>query len=556
MSTSQSAAGRLEVQVLWSRIITLVEEQAKALIFTAFSNILSEGADLSAGVFDTQGRMIAQAVTGTPGHINVTGVAVKNFLKRYPPGSLSPGDVLISNDPYGISGHVLDITVVTPVFDSNGQVLAYVASICHAVDMGGLGYTSQASSTYEEGLYVPYLKLYVGGTMNPDIAAIIEANVRSPIQVMGDLRAQAAANSVAVQGILDVMEEFGLSEIDSFGGEVMARTESAMRAAIRDVRNGSYRHEIVMDGAEGDIVLRVRVDVSDEDITIDFDSSSPASHRGLNVCLNYTVAYAIFAVKAALAPDVPNNEGSFQPVHVHAPEGCIVHAVHPQPTQARHVVGQVVAEVVLGALAEVIPEQVITESAAPLWILNASGQTKDDTPFSFTFFTSGGMGASADGDGLHATMFPSGARGTPVEIVEVSSPVMFHQKELRADSGGPGRHRGGCGQEIRFGVTTGRSWRLPTMYGHISYPAAGLAGGLPGARGIARRNGSEPLDPMGSYSMEPDDVVSLSLPGGGGYGPPAERDPAAIEDDVRNGYVSEDAARKDYGPSGEGGTVR
>ncbi|MQA86147.1 MAG: hydantoinase B/oxoprolinase family protein [Streptosporangiales bacterium] len=549
--SSGRATAQLEVQVLWNRIETLVEEQARALIHTAFSNILSEGADLSAAVFDTSGNMIGQAVTGTPGHINVTGVAVRNFLRKYPAGSLRPGDVLISNDPYGISGHLLDIAVVTPVFMGDDAV-AYVASICHTVDIGGIGYTLAANSTFEEGLYLPYLKLYKAGRPNEDVHEIIAANVRAPDQVLGDLRAQVAGNSVAARGLLELMEEFGLSEVDSFSADITARTERAIRSAIEKVPDGTYTNELMMDGAEKDIRLCASVRVEGGAVTVDFEGSSSASELGLNVCYNYTAAYTIFAVKAALAPDVPNNEGTFRPVTVVAPRGSIVHAIHPQPTQARHVVGQAVAEVVLGALAKAVPEDVICEGATPLWILSASGQRPDGSPFSFTFFTSGGMGATAKGDGLSATMFPSGARGTPVEIVEASSPLLFLRKELRADSGGAGQYRGGCGQVISFRARTGLPWRLPTMYGRTAFPAQGLRGGAAGARGSATRNDTETLEPMNSYVMAPDDVVTLLLPGGGGYGEPGARERDAISEDVANGYVSGACARDDYGFAEDG----
>lgn len=533
------------LEVIWNRLISIVEEEAKTLIRTSFTNILSDAGDLSAGLFDTKGNMLAQAVTGTPGHINTMATGVRHFLRHHPVHTLEPGDVLLGNNPYDISGHLMDLTVVTPVFYA-GKLVGLFASCCHTLDIGGLGFTTEGESVYEEGLHIPYLKYYRKGRLNEDLQSIIAHNTRTPYEVLGDLRAQVIANEVASQRLLEVMEEFGLTELDSLGAEIIRRSEEGMRRAIAEIPDGKYESEIFSDGVDEPVLLRCTLHIQGDEITVDFSGSSPASRKGINVCLNYTHAYVTFALKGALAPDIPNNEGSFRPIHVTAPEGCILNAKAPMPVTGRHIVGHFTSECVLRALYHAVPDRVLAEGATSIWIIQVMGQKQDGQTFSYVTFTAGGMGARPDKDGLSATAFPSGIRGTPVEIIESSSPIIIHQKELKPDSGGPGKYRGGLGQVIRIGVRTGNPWRFPTMYDRTRFAPRGLAGGGDGAKGGIYLNGTQPLAPKHMYNLEPDDIVTLHLPGGGGYGDPAQRDPQQVLADVINGYVSPESARRDY----------
>lgn len=536
----------VQIEVIWNRLVTNLEEQAKTLIRTSFSTILSDSEDLSAGLFDSQGNMMAQANTGTPGHINTMALGVRHFIEKFPKSSLEQGDVLISNNAYEISGHLLDITIVTPVFYKN-NLIAYFASTCHVTDIGGRGYNPEGENIYEEGLYIPYMKYYHAGKLNESLQAIIEANVRAPYEVLGDLRAQVVAQEVATKRLIEVLEEFHLSEIDTLGKEIIQRSETAMREAVSKIPDGLYENEIFTDGVEEPIKIKSSVRIDGNELSVDFAGTSHASPKGVNVCLYYTLAYVTYALKAAIAPDIPNNEGSFRPVNVTAPEDSILNATHPMPTAARHIIGHFAPVCVLGALYEAIPDRTIAEGATAIWSTQVYGENLQGKPFSYTFFSNGGMGARPNKDGLSATGFPSGVHGTPVEIVENSSPLVIYQKELLQDSGGDGRYRGGLGQIISFGVRTNKPFRFPTMFDREHYPANGLAGGEPGSNAKTLLNDKIPLESKRLYTLEPEDVITMKLPGGGGYGDARQRETELVLQDVINGYVSEDKAKEKYG---------
>lgn len=536
----------VQIEIMWNRLITNLEEQATTLIRTSFSNILSDSGDLSAALFDSKGNMIAQANTGTPGHINSLALAVRHFMEQHPEDSLQPGDVLIGNNAYEISGHLLDVTIVTPIF-YNDRLIGYIGSTCHVTDMGGRGFNPEGESIYEEGLYIPYLKYYEAGKLNESIQAIIEANVRAPYQVLGDLRAQVVAQEVAIEHLKEMMNEFGLNEIDSLGKEIIRRSEEAMRKSIANIPDGVYENEVFSDGVGDPVKLKCSVTVHGDEITVDFNGTSPASPKGINAPLYYTLAYVTYALKVVIAPDIPNNEGSFRPVHVRAPEGSILNASHPMPTAARHIIGQFAPACVIGALYHAIPNKVVAEGANAIWAIQLYGSDLNKKPFSIVSFNNGGMGARPNKDGLSATGFPNGVRATPVEIIESSSPIVFHQKELRQDSGGSGTYRGGLGQVIKFSIRTEEPYHFPTMFDRFNYSAKGLDGGKEGAKAEALLNDKTPLKPKHHYTLNPKDTITLKLPGGGGYGDPKDRDPEKVLQDVINGYISRETAKNDYG---------
>ncbi len=536
----------IQVEVLWNRLIGIVEEQATVLIRTAFTNIISDAGDLSAGIFDTRGNMIAQAVTGTPGHINSMAIGQRHFLQAYPPGTLEPGDVLISNDPHQFSGHLNDFTVSTPIY-RGGQLVAYFASTCHALDIGGRGFGPEGRDQFEEGLYVPITKYYIAGKPNEELRKLLRANVRTPDEVLGDLHAQVAANNVGGQRLGEMMDEFGLETIDAIAEEIIKRSESAMREAIRRLPDGEYSNSLTCDGWEEPITIQARVIVDDDELVVDFTGTSPEVSYGVNVVLNYTIAYTTYALKAAICPEVPNNEGSFRPVHIEAPAGSILNCRPPAPVAARHIVGHFAPECVLGALAEVIPERALAEGANTIWNIQAAGHWLTGAPFRFVSMMAGGMGARASKDGLSAAIFPSGIRGTPVEIIESASPLLVHRKELRPDSGGAGTYRGGLGQEVHLRVRSDRPLIFTAMFDRTKFPARGLRGGGPGALGEILLDDGTPLTPKGRHEIAPERTLILRLPGGGGYGDPLARSPEAVLEDVRNGFVSPQQAEEVYG---------
>ena len=545
--TTRTRLDPVLIEVLWSRVLSVVNEQQVALQRTAFSTIVRETQDLACGVFDTNGRMMAQSVTGTPGHINAMATGVRHFLKEYPPGTLSPGDVLLTNDPWMTAGQINDITVLTPVF-KKGVEVAYFANTCHAADIGGRILSAEAREVYEEGLRIPIMKLYDRGAINQDLISIIRANVRTPDETVGDLYAQTSCNDVGARALLSFMDEFDLDSIDPLSREIITRSEEAMRSAIREIPNGVHEHETWSDGFEEPILIKAKVTIEDEDILIDFAGSSPESVRGINVVFNYTHAYASFAMKAAISPDVPHNDGAFRPVHVSAPPGSILNCLEPAPVASRHIIGHFLPGVVFGALAEALPDRLMAPGSDPIWISIWRGRPRgSDDRFTFSLFQCGGAGARASKDGLSTTGFPSGVAGVPAESVETLTSMVQHRRELRTDSGGAGRFRGGLGQWTEMSCRTDEPWTVSGMVDRISYPAEGLLGGGYGGAGEFRIDGTEEAQPKRLLVLEPASRVQLNLPGGGGYGDPFTRDPEAVLWDVIEGYVSVEAARRDYG---------
>jgi N-methylhydantoinase B len=543
---AQGKLNPIVLEVLWNRLVSVVEEQARALMRTSFTSVVREAGDLSAGVFDRRGRMVAQAVTGTPGHINAMATSVHHFLREIPAETLQEGDAMITNHPWQTAGHLNDFTVITPIF-REGDIVAYFGNCCHALDVGGRGLGADARQVYEEGLFVPVTRLFVRGEPNEDLFRMIRANVRAPFEVVGDLYAQAGSNDLGGARLLDMIEEFDLGDIEELSDEVCNRSERAMREAIETLPDGIYENEAYMDGFDEPIRLYVSIRVEGDEMVVDYEGSSPESERGINVVLNYTAAYTTFGVKCAISPEVPNNDGSFQPIHVTAPEGSILNAVHPAPVGARHIIGHFLPGVIHGALAKVIPDKVLAQGADSLWNTQITGEREGGEPFTYVFFSGGGMGARPTGDGLSATAFPSGIRGVPAEVIESISPVVMHKREFRSDSEGPGRHRGGFGQEMEIGVRSDTPWVLSAMYDRTRCPAQGIQEGSPGGAGAVRTADGKELHPKRQQRMEADERVVLSLPGGGGYGEPSEREPDQVARDVSNGLVSVDRARKVYG---------
>ncbi|MCB2055315.1 MAG: hydantoinase B/oxoprolinase family protein [Geminicoccaceae bacterium] len=535
------------LDILWNRLIATVNEQAAALMRSSFTSIVREAGDLSAGVFDRRGRMVAQAVTGTPGHINSMATAMGHFLDVFPTDDMVPGDVLITNDPWKVAGQLNDITIVTPVFN-NGRAIAFFASCCHALDIGGRGLSADSRSVYEEGMLIPVMKLYDAGRPVQPIFDLLAANVRTPEEVMGDLHSQIIGNEVGARQLLSFLAEFDLLDIEALSDEIVTRSERAMRERIALLPDGDYPYAMTVDGFDAPITIALVLRVRGDGLTADFAGSSPGVDRGINVCLNYTRAYASYGVKCAISPDVPNNEGSFRPVAVTAPEGCILNARYPAPVGGRHLVGHFLPSVVMGALAGALPDKVMAPGFDALWDTHVAGRDPaTGKSFSFTWFAAGGTGALAGFDGLSATAYPSGIAGVAVEVMESLAPIVFEERSLRDDSGGPGTFRGGLGQTMAFRVEVDRPYLFSGLYDRIDHPPPGLAGGAPGAAGRLAVSGDRPVRPKTSVMLPPDTVVRYDIPGGGGYGPAHERAVEAVVADVRAHYVSVEAARRDYG---------
>ncbi|HEY2988346.1 MAG TPA: hydantoinase B/oxoprolinase family protein [Candidatus Binatia bacterium] len=531
------------LEVIWNRLLSVANEQQDALIRTAFSTIVRESQDLACGVFDTQGRMIAQSITGTPGHINAMASSMPHFLAAFPREKLAPGDVLITNDPWMTAGQINDITITTPIFNDR-RLVAFFANTCHAADIGGRILSAEAREVYEEGLRLPIMKLFERGEPNKILLQIIRANVRQPDEVVGDLYAQTACNDAGGRALLEMMKEFGLASINPAAEEIIRRSEAAVREKIRALPNGEWHSETWSDGFEEPIVIRCRVAVEDDEIVIDFAGSSPESAHGINVVLNYTHAYASFAVKAAVYPDIPHNEGSFRPVRVTAPPGSILNALEPAPVASRQAVGHFVPSAIFAALAGALPGRLLAPGADPIWLSVWRGRQPS---FTLTIFQVGGTGARPTKDGLSAVGFPSGVAGVPAEVIESLSPLVMRRRELRADSGGAGAWRGGLGQFTEFTSRSEGGWSASCIVDRTKYPAPGLLGGKAGMAGeLVLENGARP-NPKAQVDMARGQAVHLNLPGGGGYGDPLSRDSELVRQDVIAGYVTPEAAARDYG---------
>ena len=457
-----AALAQIHTQIMWSRLIAVVEEQAQTMLRTAFSTSVREAGDLSAGVFDRHGRMLAQALTGTPGHVNSMANAVRHFLDVYPLATMKPGDHYITNDPWLTSGHLHDITVVTPSF-YRGEAVALFANTIHVVDIGGLGMGPDGRQVFEEGLFIPLMPLAREGRMNEDLLRLVRANVREPLQVEGDIYAAAACNDEGSRRLIEMMDEFEIANLDRLGDTIIEASREATLERIRALPKGTYRNSLTMDGYDKPLVLNAALTISDDGIHVDFDGTSPASSHGINVVYNYCLAYTAFGVKCLVAPEVPNNAGSLAPISVSAPEGCVLNVKRPWPVAARHTVGQMLPDVVFGCLHQVMPGAVPAEGASSLWNpqIFGGGSLVDEVEegadanalpeFSTVIFHCGGAGARPTKDGLSATSFPSGVRTIPVEATETVAPVVFYRREFRDSSGGPGRSRGGLGQVIELG---------------------------------------------------------------------------------------------------------
>lgn len=519
------ALAEIDFQIAWSRLIAIVEEQAQALRRTAFSPIVRESGDLSAGFFDATGRMIAQAVTGTPGHVNTMAASVLHFIDRFPSAEAKAGDVLVTNDPWLGTGHLHDFVAVTPAFH-RGRLVGYFASTCHFMDVGGIGFGPDGRDVYEEGFYIPPMRLVSAGEVNRTLIELVRANSRYPAEAEGDLMSLAACNDIGARRLSEMMVEFGLPTLQPISDAIVSRSRAAALAKIADLPRGRYSAQMVIDGYEAPVTLCATLTVEADGLAVDFDGTSRISARGINVPIAYAQAYTAFALACAIFPHVPNNTGTLSVMRITAPEGCILNAPRPAPVSSRHVVGQMLPDVAFGCLAQVIPDRVMAEGASSLWNLiledahdaclaQGIGATQR---FSALSVQTGGTGARSSLDGLSATAFPSGVAGVPVEILETITPLVFWRKELREGSGGEGRHAGGLGQVIEIGHRDGHPFYLFAALDRIDNPARGRFGGGNGAPGRVHLADGTKLRGKGKQLVPGGGRLIVETPGGGGYG--------------------------------------
>ena len=538
----------LTLQLAWNRLLAIVEEQAQVLLRTAFSTVVREAGDLSAGVFNCQGQMLAQAVTGTPGHVNSMADAVVKFLNVYPLASLKPGDVLVTNDPWDGTGHLNDFTVVTPVFKDDVCVGLF-ASTSHIADVGGRGFGADANDVFEEGICIPISYLFEGGVLNKVLMQLIKANVRDANVAEGDLYSLTACNQAGADALLQMLDEFELDDLAYVGEEIIQRSHSAMLEVLATLPHKTTSYEMRVDGYDEPIDLRATLTINAKQIGIDFAGTTTASSKGINVPLPYTQAYASFGVRCVIGNTIPNNAGSLSVVDVVAPQGCILNAQRPRAVSARHSIGQMLPDVVLGCLQQLLPGEVPAEGASCIWnpvFMSAVGAANNDSNrdrhFVINPIFNGGTGARPSKDGLSTTAFPSGVKTTSTEINEATSQLLVLEKEYTPNSGGVGCYRGGLGQTIRIRHRWGEDFVVSKMFDRVQHPPRGRDGGGDGATGavyLEDKQGKQlPLPAKGRDLVPRGHDLVLQTPGGGGLGAPTTRNVTLLKLDKDEGYTA------------------
>ena len=543
---SKKALEAIRTQVMWNRLIAVVEEQAQSLLRTAFGTITREAGDLSAGVYNTDGHMIAQAMTGTPGHVNTMATAVRHFFKHYPQSTMKPGDVYVTNDPWEGTGHLFDYVMMTPVFLGK-KLVAFFASTCHLIDVGGIGFSAKGNSSYEEGMYVPHMMLRKQGVLNDDLVKVILGNTRNPVEVKGDLLSLVSANDTGVRRLIQMMSEFKLTSLDKLAMHILTQSEKGAREAIKTLPEGEWSYTMPLDGYEKPVTIKTKLKIKGGKVTVDYRGTSAVSIFGINSPRTYTEAYTVFALKAVIAPHVPNNIGSLSCFDIETEPHTIVDPIRPSPVTSRHVTGQMLADAVFGCLCQALPGQVQAESAGSIWMLmfnSAHGRVapeslKNAQEFATLAIGLGGLGGRPGKDGLSCVAFPSGIGGIPIEIIEGQCPLWFEEKQFLPDSGGEGEWRGGLAQRFIVKSREPNPFTISAAtFDRIRNPAQGRDGGKPGKAGVARLGSGANLPDKGIHLVPVGDSLIVELPGGGGFGDPAKRRPELHEADKKAGVVT------------------
>jgi len=540
------------LEILWRRLISIVDEADAAVARTAFSSLLRDAHDYTCMFTDRHGRELAQGSFATPGQSGAMALGVKRLVQQLPAEGFQPGDVYITNDPWALAGHLNDICVLSPIFYRD-RLTAFTACVFHHSDIGGR-VAADNHDVFAEGLFIPLLQLYAGGELNEAVLQMIRSNVRTPEEVVGDIRSQIAANHVCAEQVASMLGENDLVGLDDLADEIIARTEKSMRQSIAAASDGVYHAEGVIEQMEGreDVVIKASVEVAGDGIQVDLAGSSPQVDWGGNVVFNFTYAYVFMALKSIFDPEIPNNEGCAAPIQLSAPEDSVVNCRFPAAVAARMQIGHFLTEIIYRALAEALPDRVLAGSGGTPATMNVLyGRRNDGQRWHTVLIRGGGMGASARADGEHCYIFPANGANTPAEILESDTPLLVERRELLPDSGGAGQQRGGLGRRVVFRVPDDDSAPLPPVNlaiqsGRFRLPPEGLFGGEPGAHAQFLVN-AEAGNPFGLTRLQPGDVVTMDAAGGGGFGDPREREREAVLADVRAGIVTPEHAREAYG---------
>jgi len=552
IKNNKSKFDPITLEILWRRLVSIVDEADASVARTAFSSLLRDAHDYTCMFTDSRGQELVQGTFCTPGQAGAMALGVKKVINSIPLEDYRQEDVFIVNDPWLLAGHLNDVCVLSPIF-FKGRPVAFTACVFHHSDIGGR-VSSDNREVFEEGIYIPVAKLYDAGKLNEDLLNMIRWNVRTPKEVTGDIRSQVAANHVCAQKIIEMMEDEGLDTLDDLADEIIGRTETSMRSAIAKIADGTYAHKGIIEGAgkRPDIKIKLTVKVDGSDIHVDFDGTSGQVDWGVNVVYNFTYAYVFMAIKSAFDPDIPINEGAIRPVKMTAPEGSIINCKFPAAVAARMQVGHFMTEMVFNALAEATPDNIIAGSGGtPAQTNILYGKRANGKPWHTMIIRGGGMGASSRFDGHHCAIFPANGANTPVEILESDTPLIIEERGLIMDSGGPGKQRGGIGRRMIIrspddGENSPQRTTIAIQAGRFIYPPGGIFNGKDGSKAKFLKN-SENADPSGLTFCDPGDRISFISAGGGGYGNPFERNPKAVERDVQYGYISIEKAKQDYG---------
>jgi len=544
MTGAERSLDAIDVGIMWDRLVAISDEIVSTLVRTSFSTIVNESYDLTVAILDSQGQLMAQGTYSVPVFMGTAPATLQHMLRRFPPATLRPGDVVITNDPWLGTGHMFDINVMRPIF-RDGRLIAYVISITHLPDIGGLGFGAAAEEIYHEGLRLPVCKLFEAGRRNDFIVELVSNNVRAPEQVIGDLMANVTATQAGETMLCAFLDDYGLADFDGLSAEIRTRSERATRQRIGDMADGRYPNSVQIEGLDGAMTLACTVTVAGDGLAVDFAGTDACVRRGINVPFCYTRAMVLYSVKCLTVPELPNNGGSVAPVAVTAPEGCLLHAMPPAATGARHMIGHFVSPLVFGALAEAVPERVQADCGM-LDLMTFQGRHRDGHAVSTIYFSSGGFGALRGLDGADTTPGPSNMAVVPVEVWETLTSTTVERKALLTDSAGPGAARGGLGQEVVIRNDSGHDMTVFCMANRTDFPALGLHRGGSGLPREHRINDGV-VDPKGRYALKPGDRITMVQAGGGGFGDPADRPRDRILSDVESGYISRAAALEDYG---------
>ncbi|MEQ8248739.1 MAG: hydantoinase B/oxoprolinase family protein [Alphaproteobacteria bacterium] len=534
----------VDLGIMWDRLIAITDEILLSIVRTAFSVGVREAWDLACVVFDAEGRSIAQATLSMPAFIGTAPLTMQHMLKKFPAHTWKSGDVVVTNDPWLGTGHTPDICIARPAFKDD-TLVGFVMTISHLPDIGGVGLSVMNTEVYQEGLMLPVCKLYDAGEPVAYLHDLIAGNVRTPEQVFGDIMADIAGCTVGERLIGEFMDEYGIVDLQALADGIVGQSETAIRKEIAAIPDGIYRNRIEVETVTESVTLACAVTVDGDSVAVDFTGTGPNAPFAINVPFCYTRAWATYTIKTLTTPTIPNNLGALLPVTVSAPPGCILNAQRPSPTGGRHSIGWFIVPLIMGALAEAMPDRVQADSGmASLFICHTSPSGGEAG--STQYFLAGGVGGMKGLDGQHTTPSPTNNAVVASEVWENETGVRVNYRRLLPDSGGPGEFRGGLGQVASLTNTRADTVAIFMFGMRTEFPARGTLGGKPGSTRQFLVDG-KPVPPKGRLELKPGETFTIAEAGGGGYGDPLRRDPARVLADVRTGAVTPEGALRDYG---------